>query len=76
MQHFDGVNRWAGLRPCAPDGLPYIGPVGPVASNAFIVTGHAMMGLSLAPVTGHLVAQLLGGGLPDIDIAKLAPVRF
>ncbi len=76
MQHFDEVNRWAGLRPCAPDGLPYIGPVGPVASNAFIVTGHAMMGLSLAPVTGHLVAQLLGGGLPDIDIAKLAPVRF
>jgi len=76
MQHFDGVNRWAGLRPCAPDGLPYIGPAGPGSGNVFIATGHAMMGLSLAPVTGHLVAQLLGGGLPDIDIAKLAPARF
>ena len=30
-EHFDGVERWAGLRPCAPDGLPYIGPAGPGA---------------------------------------------
>ncbi len=75
-EHFDGVERWAGLRPCAPDGLPYIGPAGPGAGNVLIATGHSMMGLSLAPVTGHLVAQLLSGDSPVMDIAKLAPARF
>jgi len=75
-RHFDGVERWAGLRPCAPDGLPYIGPAGPGAGNVLIATGHAMMGLSLAPVTGYLMARILGGDLPDIDIAKLTPARF
>ena len=75
-EHFDGVERWAGLRPCAPDGLPYIGPAGPGAGNVLIATGHSMMGLSLAPITGHLVAQLLSGDSPAIDIAKLTPSRF
>ena len=75
-RHFDGVERWAGLRPCAPDGLPYIGPAGPGAGNVLMATGHAMMGLSLAPVTGYLMARILGGDLPDIDIAKLTPARF
>ena len=75
-RHFDGVERWAGLRPCAPDGLPYIGSAGPGAGNVLIATGHAMMGLSLAPVTGYLMARILGGDLPDIDIAKLTPARF
>jgi D-amino-acid dehydrogenase len=75
-KHFDGLERWAGLRPCSPDGLPYIGPASPGAGNVLIATGHAMMGLSLAPVTGYLMAQLLSGDLPDMDIAKLTPARF
>jgi D-amino-acid dehydrogenase len=75
-QQFDGVERWAGLRPCSPDGLPYLGPAGPGAENVFIATGHAMMGLSLAPVTGYLMAQLLNGDFPDMAIAKLTPTRF
>ncbi|MFP6871873.1 MAG: FAD-dependent oxidoreductase [Verrucomicrobiales bacterium] len=75
-QQFDGVERWAGLRPCSPDGLPYLGPAGPGAENVFIATGHAMMGLSLAPVTGYLMAQLLSGNFPDMDIGKLTPARF
>jgi D-amino-acid dehydrogenase len=76
VNQFDGVKRWAGLRPCSPDGLPYIGPVGGAAENAFVASGHSMMGLSLAPVTGQLMAQLLCGERPDIGIAKLAPRRF
>ncbi len=74
--HFDGVEPWVGLRPCSPDGLPYIGPAGRAATNAFVATGHSMLGLSMAPVTGQLVAQLLCGERPGIEIAKLAPGRF
>ena len=73
-EHFDGLKRWAGLRPCSPDGLPYIGPT--TEKNVFIASGHSMMGLSLAPVTGQLMAQLLCGEQPEIGIAQLAPQRF
>jgi D-amino-acid dehydrogenase len=73
-EHFEGLKRWAGLRPCSPDGLPYIGPTR--EKNIFIATGHSMMGLSLAPVTGQLMAQLLCGETPEIEIAQLAPRRF
>ena len=43
--------RGAGLRPCSPDGLPYVGRTARFA-NLSIATGHAMMGVSLGPVTG------------------------
>ncbi len=51
------IETWAGLRPCLPDGLPAIGRLGRVV----VATGHAMKGVSLAPVTGRMVAQLVGG---------------
>ena len=63
---------WAGLRPCLPDGLPAIGRLG----NVVVATGHAMKGVSLAPVTGRLVAQLVAGEQPDHDLAPLDPNRF
>ncbi len=74
--HFAGLRRWAGLRPCSPDGLPYLGPAPSIADNLFLATGHSMMGLSLAPVTGQLIAQLLCGEAPEIGLAQLAPDRF
>ena len=46
------VETWAGLRPCTPDGLPVIGRA-PGLPNVVLATGHAMKGLSLAPVTGR-----------------------
>ncbi|MFZ6010661.1 MAG: NAD(P)/FAD-dependent oxidoreductase, partial [Bacteroidota bacterium] len=49
---------WSGLRPCSPDGLPYIGRASKF-ENLVIATGHAMMGLSLAPGTGKIVAELI-----------------
>ena len=49
-------SEWCGLRPCTPDGIPYVGPV-PGRSGLFVATGHAMMGLTLGPVTGKLIAE-------------------
>lgn len=72
---FEGLDPWVGLRPCSPDGLPYLGRA-PKIPNLVIATGHAMMGLSLAPVTGRLVADLISDNKPSIDLSQLAPSRF
>ncbi|CAN5380659.1 FAD-dependent oxidoreductase [soil metagenome] len=66
---------WSGLRPCSPDGMPYIGRVGGVA-NLVVATGHAMMGLSLAPATAVLVGQLLSGEPPSVALGTMSPSRF
>jgi D-amino-acid dehydrogenase len=66
---------WHGLRPCSPDGLPYIGRSG-VLKNLVFATGHAMMGLSLAPATGKLVAELVNDQQTTIPIHAFAPERF
>jgi D-amino-acid dehydrogenase len=72
---FQGVNPWAGLRPVSPDGLPYIGAVKHLP-NLVVNTGHAMMGLSLAPVSGRLAADILAADQPFRPIEALAPGRF
>lgn len=66
---------WAGLRPCTPDGLPILGRA-PGFDNLILATGHAMIGVSLGPVTGRLAAQLACGEKPDLDLAPLRPDRF
>lgn len=58
---------WAGLRPCAEDGLPYIG-FAPGFDNALIATGHFRAGLQLSPITAVLVRQLLDGESPACDL--------
>ena len=66
---------WRGLRPCSPDGLPYLGR--PARhENLIVATGHAMIGVSLGPVTGALVAQLAAGEAPMLDLGPLRPERF
>jgi D-amino-acid dehydrogenase len=72
---FEGVTPWCGLRPCSPDGLPYLGRFGRIA-NLSAATGHAMMGVSLAPVTGQLMAEVLSDEKPSHDITALSPDRF
>jgi D-amino-acid dehydrogenase len=72
---FEGVNPWAGLRPVSPDGIPYLGKVNGLP-NLIAATGHAMMGLSLGPVSGRLVADLLAGDTPFRPIEAMAPGRF
>lgn len=72
---FDGVPPWRGLRPCSPDGLPYVGRTAKFA-NLSIATGHAMMGLSLGPITGKLMAQMLSDEPPEFDLSLLCPDRY
>jgi D-amino-acid dehydrogenase len=71
----DPVSEWCGLRPCTPDGLPVIGRV-PGYSGAYVTTGHAMLGLTLGPVTGSLVADLMIGGSASLGIEAFRPERF
>jgi len=74
---FKGIKPWSGLRPCTPDGLPCIGPV-PDLQNVTVATGHAMLGLSLGPVTGKLVTDLITQSKMDLDIdlGQLLPDRL
>ncbi|WP_448612848.1 NAD(P)/FAD-dependent oxidoreductase [Modestobacter sp. URMC 112] len=67
------VSMWAGLRPCSPDGLPYVGWLDP--GRVLLATGHAMLGLTLAPLTGKQVSDLLAGS-ESPDAAALDPRRF
>lgn len=72
---FEGIKPWCGLRPCSPDGLPYVGCTARYA-NLAIATGHAMMGLSLGPITGKLMAEILSGEKPSIATDALSPDRY
>ena len=66
---------WHGLRPCAPDGLPYVGKL-KTLKNVIIASGHAMMGLSLAPATGLIVSELIEDKKPSIELELYQPERF
>jgi D-amino-acid dehydrogenase len=66
---------WRGLRPCTPDGLPLVGRSRRFG-NLVLAAGHAMVGMSLGPVTGKLVTRLVAGGAPPPDIRLLDPDRF
>ncbi len=72
---FEGIEPWVGLRPCSPDGLPYLGHV-PGQGRVIAATGHVMMGLSLAPATGWLVEKLVSGEVSPIGLSQLDPGRF
>jgi D-amino-acid dehydrogenase len=69
------IEIWRDLRPCSPDGLPYIGRPR-LYDNLIISTGHGMKGISLAPITGKIVAQLASDQRPAIDISALNIERF
>lgn len=57
-QSSDIQTAWAGLRPCSPDGLPFIGRF-KRAPNVIAATGHAMLGITLGPITGKLVSEIV-----------------
>ena len=69
------LKPWVGLRPLSADGLPYIGPFKKYP-NLIAATGHAMLGVSLAPVTGHLVSNIISEESFDYDMKLLSPDRF
>lgn len=66
---------WHGLRPCSPDGLPYLGRSRQVG-NLIVATGHAMLGVSLGPGTGKLVADLVDEKKPEVGLASFDPDRY
>jgi len=68
-------NVWHGLRPCSPDGLPYIGKSTRI-KNLTIATGHAMMGLSLGPGTGKLVQKIIDQDQMPFSVAAFNPDRY
>jgi D-amino-acid dehydrogenase len=68
-------NVWRGLRPCSPDGLPYIGRVKHF-QNLTLATGHGMMGISLGPATGKLVSEVITNQKTTMNIQPFEPLRF
>ena len=69
------IEIWRGLRPCTPDGLPFLGRSSR-HENLTIAAGHAMIGLSLGPITGKLVSQIIAHEKPSIDLQMLSVERF
>lgn len=69
------IEAWAGLRPATVDDLPLIGAREPGSSH-FFATGHFRNGILLAPATAAVLAELLEGGTPSVDLTPFAPSRF
>ncbi len=65
---------WAGLRPMTPDGTPIIGETR--YRNLFLNTGHGTLGWTMAPGSGRVLADLVGGREPEIDLAGLGVARY
>lgn len=75
LDTIEPLETWRGLRPCTPDGLPLLGRSS-AFSNLILAAGHAMLGMSLGPITGQLIAQIVCGEKPEIDLQPLRPERF
>jgi D-amino-acid dehydrogenase len=69
------LSEWCGLRPCLPDGLPAAGPIEHVP-GLWVATGHAMMGLTMGPVTGVLLADSIRSGTLAAELRPFDPCRF
>lgn len=66
---------WAGLRPVSPDGVPIISKSS-TWDNVTIATGHAMIGLSIGPGTGRVVAHIVAGDQAEFDTGRFSIARF
>ena len=66
---------WAGLRPITPDGLPVIGQL-PGVTNAYVAGGYGMLGMTLAPAAGELLAEVIVGASRPADLRPYDPARF
>jgi D-amino-acid dehydrogenase len=68
-------SEWCGLRPCTPDGMPFVGPV-PGQSGLFVAIGHAMLGFTLGPITGKLIKEHVLQGATSLDAGALELTRL
>ncbi|WP_040978357.1 NAD(P)/FAD-dependent oxidoreductase [Oceanobacillus jeddahense] len=71
----DNEEEWGGMRPMTPDGMPAIGGI-PHLDNMYICTGHAMVGLAMAPVSGKMISEIILSGKTDFDMEAFSPARF
>ncbi len=68
------LESWCGWRPMTPDSLPFLGRV-PAFDNVFLAAGHGMLGVSMSPATGRMIAELVSGRTPHIDPSPYAVER-
>jgi D-amino-acid dehydrogenase len=69
------ISMWMGHRPSLPDSLPVLGP-SQASRDVIYAFGHGHVGMTAAPMTGKIVADLVAGRTPSIDIAPFAANRF
>lgn len=72
---FSDRREWLGHRPSLPDSLPILGQ-SPVYRNVFFAYGHQHIGLTAGPKSGRLIAQLVSGSQPDVDLTAYRADRF
>ena len=71
---YDGVEEWLGFRPSTPDSVPLIGEIG--STGGYAACGHQHIGLTAGPKTGRLIAALIDGQPPNMDLSAYDPSRF
>jgi D-amino-acid dehydrogenase len=69
------ISMWMGHRPSLPDSLPVLG-LSSATPDVVYAFGHGHVGMTAAPMTGKIVADLVAGRPPEIDIASFAAGRF
>jgi len=70
----DGATFWTGLRPMTPDGPPIIGPTR--LEGLYLNTGHGTLGWTMACGSGRVLADIISGRSPEIDVTELAMTRY
>lgn len=71
---YSGTKTWLGFRPTLPDSRPVIGEIG--KTGVFAGFGHQHVGLTAGPKTGRLIAQMITGQAPNVDISAFDPARY
>jgi glycine/D-amino acid oxidase-like deaminating enzyme len=71
---YSDTEEWLGFRPSTPDSLPLIGELG--STGVFTGFGHQHIGLTAGPKTGRLIADLIDGKRPNMDLSPYDPMRY
>lgn len=75
LKDLDDQDVWVGLRPCSPDGMPYVGKI-KSSGNIFVSTGHSMVGMSLGFASGEIISQLIADGRAELSHPLMDPNRY
>jgi len=75
LEKTETLDVWSGFRPCTPDSLPFLGR-SERYRNLSIACGHGHIGMGLAPISGRLIAQVVAGEQPDVDLTPFRVGRY